>query len=389
MMQKAIGEFIAALRKAKGMTQQNLAEELHVSNKTVSKWERGAGMPEITTLVALAEVFNVSVDDLINGKIQDKPPIYKGQKQIDYLINKKIKHFNVLILFSRLGMIVGFILMLTIGYATFRSIWAVGTALTIYVIFLGLSSYANMTITSSNEEFDLSQNQQLKYLKIKKTFYTLILFSSLTILSLPIIINAQAYTILEKESYFNLLPYLFLVIVIINIISHFIYRYILAKKNYQKGYRGKHYFYGVLIIISFITPLILNHLFPRYIVSDTKETLTYHSDDQEFHEIITWDDFYQNYYSSNQYDIVKIKKQDYYAYGNNLFLSVDKGKKYLPLYDNFTSIFRSSTTYKITYHPLTKAPMSLGFYSFVMLIEYIVIVAIIGLRYIVKQKTFH
>jgi sugar/nucleoside kinase (ribokinase family) len=61
----AIAQNIARLRKKLGMTQEALAEKLYVSNKTVSKWERGAGFPEITQLPRLSRVLGVSVDELL------------------------------------------------------------------------------------------------------------------------------------------------------------------------------------------------------------------------------------------------------------------------------------------------------------------------------------
>ncbi len=60
-----IAENIVRLRKKLGLTQDALAEKLYVSNKTVSKWERGAGFPEITQLPRLARVLGVSVDELL------------------------------------------------------------------------------------------------------------------------------------------------------------------------------------------------------------------------------------------------------------------------------------------------------------------------------------
>lgn len=59
---------IAHLRKKHGLSQAALAEMLYVSNKTVSKWERGAGYPEITQLVRLASLLGVTVDNLIRGE---------------------------------------------------------------------------------------------------------------------------------------------------------------------------------------------------------------------------------------------------------------------------------------------------------------------------------
>ena len=68
MNQLDIGSLIAELRREKRMTQQNLAEKLNVTNRAVSKWERGEGCPEITTLPKLASLLGVTVDELLNGE---------------------------------------------------------------------------------------------------------------------------------------------------------------------------------------------------------------------------------------------------------------------------------------------------------------------------------
>lgn len=64
------GKRIAELRKSKGLTQQELAERLNLSNKTISKWETGAGSPDISNLLILAEALNVSVDELLRGELE-------------------------------------------------------------------------------------------------------------------------------------------------------------------------------------------------------------------------------------------------------------------------------------------------------------------------------
>lgn len=63
-----IGQFISAKRKSLGMTQQELAEKLQITNKAVSKWETGDGMPDIQLLKPLSEVLGVTVDDILNGE---------------------------------------------------------------------------------------------------------------------------------------------------------------------------------------------------------------------------------------------------------------------------------------------------------------------------------
>lgn len=65
--EKRIGEQIAALRKAKGLTQKQLGERLSVSFQAVSKWERGDAMPDVGTLPDLARVLETSVDNILTG----------------------------------------------------------------------------------------------------------------------------------------------------------------------------------------------------------------------------------------------------------------------------------------------------------------------------------
>lgn len=71
MEQHSIGKTIAKLRKEKDWTQLELAEKLNVSDKTISKWENEAGLPEITQFPALASIFGISIDYLMTGKIED------------------------------------------------------------------------------------------------------------------------------------------------------------------------------------------------------------------------------------------------------------------------------------------------------------------------------
>ena len=62
------GSYLAALRKNAGMTQQEAADRLSISNKTISKWESGGGFPDIAILPALAELYGVTADDLLAGE---------------------------------------------------------------------------------------------------------------------------------------------------------------------------------------------------------------------------------------------------------------------------------------------------------------------------------
>ena len=64
-LRKQIGANIVSYRKRGGMTQAGLAEKLNYSDKAVSKWERGESLPDVMTLVQIAELFEISVNDLV------------------------------------------------------------------------------------------------------------------------------------------------------------------------------------------------------------------------------------------------------------------------------------------------------------------------------------
>lgn len=73
MDQKKIGSFLKSLRKEKNITQEALAEILQVSGRTVSRWETGSNMPDISLLVKIAEFFDVSILEIINGERKSEP----------------------------------------------------------------------------------------------------------------------------------------------------------------------------------------------------------------------------------------------------------------------------------------------------------------------------
>lgn len=67
------GKLIAKLRRERGLTQQQLADKLNLSNKTISKWESGAGGPDISNLSILAETLGITADELLKGELNKAP----------------------------------------------------------------------------------------------------------------------------------------------------------------------------------------------------------------------------------------------------------------------------------------------------------------------------
>ena len=75
MSKQTTGEFLSLLRKAAGYTQEDVADKLNVSNKTISSWETDRTMPDVLLLPAIADLYGVTVDEILRGERNqpDKP----------------------------------------------------------------------------------------------------------------------------------------------------------------------------------------------------------------------------------------------------------------------------------------------------------------------------
>ena len=68
MDQKKIGLFLKELRKEKGLTQQQLAEIMNVSNRSISRWETGSNMPDLDLLISIANYYDVDLKEILDGE---------------------------------------------------------------------------------------------------------------------------------------------------------------------------------------------------------------------------------------------------------------------------------------------------------------------------------
>ena len=89
MEPRTIGKFISTLRKANGMTQKELAEKLNVSDKTISRWERDDGAPDLSTIPVIAEIFGVTCDELLRG--ERKSPAQRTEESVEETTAKGAK----------------------------------------------------------------------------------------------------------------------------------------------------------------------------------------------------------------------------------------------------------------------------------------------------------
>ena len=86
MNQVKIGSLLRELRQQKNMTQQQLAEKLGLSGKTVSKWECGQGCPDLSVLPGLAAILGVSMEDLLSGQLPEQSQNGGNMKNLQFYV---------------------------------------------------------------------------------------------------------------------------------------------------------------------------------------------------------------------------------------------------------------------------------------------------------------
>ena len=271
MEKKTMGAFMAALRKANGLTQQQVADKLNVSNKTISKWECNEGYPEISMLPVIAELYSVTVDELLRGEritktYREENRDFKSEERKKYLIEKaKVRFTNYSIVSIILGAL-SLILAYTISDIVydFNVIW-VG-----YVIILILCAascavvliaFNNFTSSLNNE--DIVQNETVE----ENVKICIKYISGIVFLAVVTLIGLLLDIILDGPSYlFVALP----VTAIVGIVVTFFVRSFLYKKfkvadtglSYeQKIYLRKHIkitsiILAVVILVTFLLPFV-------------------------------------------------------------------------------------------------------------------------------------
>ena len=120
MEKKTTGQFLSVLRKAKGTTQRELAELLNVSDKAVSRWERDESMPDILLLPVLADIFDVTCDDLLRGEKISKEHYNetpeKKRNRVEVLVKKSKSQFQAFSMISIGAVFLGFLIAVILNF---------------------------------------------------------------------------------------------------------------------------------------------------------------------------------------------------------------------------------------------------------------------------------
>ncbi len=272
MEKKTMGSFLAALRKAKGMTQQEVADRLNVSNKTVSKWERDEGCPEIMMLPCLAELYSVTVDEILRGeRITKEENIeikeIKSERQIKYLIDRATTKFKNLSIISVVLGVAAVLLAYTIGdmLYDFKFLWVgllialllASTSVIVIAIAVNnlLSGFNDEEIINS-DSIQEAKKTCLKYISII-TFLTILVLCGII---LNIIYSGVSFAFVGLPAFF----------VVAGIPTYFIRSKLNKKWNIEetaeispelKKYRKKHIkttsiIIAISVILSFLLPFV-------------------------------------------------------------------------------------------------------------------------------------
>lgn len=108
-----VGTRLKELRKEKGMTQKELSEKIHLSRQTISKWETNNSLPDIQTLILLAEIFETTVLDILNedeqiltaqtplsANTKEKYLSFNDERRKEEMIDKRTKKFLLICMFG-------------------------------------------------------------------------------------------------------------------------------------------------------------------------------------------------------------------------------------------------------------------------------------------------
>lgn len=217
MQTNSIGQFISALRKASGMTQQEVADRLNVSNKAVSRWERDECAPDISLIPAIAEMFGVTCDELLRGErltahAPQPQKSTKAEKQLRSLLRRTLATAKTLTYISIALAFLGLICMFGIAYGFYRPVIGFAVMLILEcgaIVTTIIAISCAKSAKTDNELFEMAEASQVADFDrtlAKASFNAFFSIVSAVALSLPFIIVKQDYgmSVITTHSYFSI-----------------------------------------------------------------------------------------------------------------------------------------------------------------------------------------
>ena len=174
MDQVKIGKFIAECRKDKKLTQADLAEKLNITDRAVSKWETGNGMPDSSIMLELCNILGISVNELLSGEVINMEDYDKKAEENLLELKRREEESNKKLLFFEnvigYGCVISYLIMLFAGcFATTNVIWRIILILGAFVLLLIGVSFALKIETEAG--YYECQNCHHRYVPSYKSVY--------------------------------------------------------------------------------------------------------------------------------------------------------------------------------------------------------------------------
>ena len=279
MDNQKIGLFLQKLRKQKGLTQTELANIFEISNKTVSKWECGDTLPEIPLLKALAEFYNVSIDEILKGEVNNNL-ISKTEikKELDsYFQEKNEKKSNLFFAISYSFMAIAYLLIYVLGYTIKNNILSCWISVSVYflsaIILIILLPFVHMSSIQDSLKIK-------RYSKIHLFFSLFIygIFASILFYSIPYKLTGSYKIALSIKSFLIFQVILGMIIFSISSVFYLTYTSLKYKKKYdfrQIAFTSFYIFFPIITFISLLFPLYENEHGYIYFFNICRDDLIY------------------------------------------------------------------------------------------------------------------
>lgn len=253
------GDFLRSLRKAKGLTQEDVATRLMLSPKTISRWESGLGLPDISIITDVAILYDVTVDEILKGQRNSKNLKEETEKSNDkkvnnILTNKITSKFNIYF-YVAIGILSAFLVTEVILGLLVNSIVAIVLMALGFIISINLIIFGNIDIKmhySSVEEPNEVNNayiHSLKFIRVKNLLFYDIVFIAF---ELNLIYLGFLFNIVDSGLICSLIS-----LFAITISAYLIIRIFLIKNTIKENKEGFRKRLGIIASIFSIIAIII------------------------------------------------------------------------------------------------------------------------------------
>lgn len=253
------GDFLRSLRKAKGLTQEDVATRLMLSPKTISRWESGLGLPDISIITDVATLYDVTVDGILKGQRNSKNLKEETEKSNDkkvnnILTNKITSKFNIYF-YVAIGILSAFLVTEVILDLLVNSIVAIVLMALGFIISINLIIFGNIDIKmhySSVEEPNEVNNayiHSLKFIRVKNLLFYDIVFIAF---ELNLIYLGFLFNIVDSGLICSLIS-----LFAITISAYLIIRIFLIKNTIKENKEGFRKRLGIIASIFSIIAIII------------------------------------------------------------------------------------------------------------------------------------